>query len=267
MKILIIFLLIASSYGVHITCQFNYDYNWAVIGRVYTCSIILMDFSDNSTHITGCNGTHIVGKSNAHVQMVNVYSNACPKTIPKGFSNFFPKIIAMRFLNCLNLSFLNGDELNEYSNLEWYGHFGSNLKRVPGEFFASNPKMKVIFFDRNKIQHVGKKLLNDLKYLQQAWFISNVCISQGASNPSQIPALTEVLHQDCTDIELETTTSSKPPRCNIVNLKDFVCGHDEKILYLKGQVDYLMMRNKLFDEKFNKLKEIFTEFIKKYITV
>jgi hypothetical protein len=50
--------------------------------------------------------------------------------------------------------------------------------------------------------------------------------------------LIEVLRQNCTDIEPETTTqlttTNQPPRCEIEDLEDFVCGLDEEVEYLRG---------------------------------
>jgi chromosome segregation ATPase len=146
------------------------------------------------------------------------------------------------------LNFLHGDELKEYPNLQWYGQEATNLTRVPGNLFDSNPKMKFVGFAVNQIQHVGEGLLDHLKDLQEVWFPFEVCIDKIAFSPSEIPALIEVLRQNCTDIQL---------RCQIEDLEDFVCGLDEEVGNLKRRVEALEGKNRNLSEKMRKSEKKF----------
>jgi hypothetical protein len=251
-----------------------------------------MNFSSNATHIIGYNGAHLSGNSGENVGVI--YFNWCNTRynltiFPKGFSNFFPNLIAFSMLSC-SIDFLNGDELDEHPHVQLYEHTRSNLTRVPGRFFASTPNLKRFHFGGNKIQHVGEGLLDHLENLESGFFTSNICINQGASNPSEIPALIETLRQNCPDIEPDTTTTlsttqtptqgtfsttqgasttNQPPRCEIDDLEDFVCGLDEEIENLKetdeklkakneileGQVEDLNERNEVLEDKVVDLKE------------
>jgi hypothetical protein len=134
-----------------------------------------------------------------------IYSGAIK--IPKGFLNYFPNFIGLFSWGC-PISTLNGDELDEYPNLEFYSQEKSYLVRVPGNFFKSTPKMKVFNFYGKKIQNVGVNLFNHLIYLQQLYFDENTCINKDADSASEVPALIEELIQKCPDIEPETTTLS-----------------------------------------------------------
>jgi hypothetical protein len=204
MKIFLFLFLISSASGVYISCDFK-DYTWSVIGKVSTCIVTSADFSDNSTHITGVDGTNLRGKLNADVKVIQFgLSYKCPENlhkIPKGFLKHFPNLIGFYFYECI--STLNGDELDEYPNLQFYYHSLSNLTRIPGNFFKSTPNMKVISFAFNEIQNVGANLLDHLKSLQQVYFTGNSCINKKAQNASQVPALIEELKQKCPDIEPE----------------------------------------------------------------
>lgn len=249
MTLILLFALFSIAHAIFITCDFNYN-NWITNGNFYNCDVKSIDFSDNQTHITGFNGSHLNSNSCLDVKIINFgYPNAtsCSSlnltVFPKGFINFFPNIIGFIFWECA-INSLNGDELNEYSNIRYYIHHNSNLTRIPGEFFASNPGMKYVFFSYNKLMHVGENLLDNLQNLETVWFLGNTCVNKGASNPSEIPALIEVLRQNCTDIELETTTSqltttNAPPRCEINDVEDFVCGLDEEIQILQNQIKEL----------------------------
>jgi hypothetical protein len=246
MRNLIFLLLISTSSGILITCRFHWNATWSVIGQVYNCEVISEDFSDNSTHVTGVNGTHMSGRSNADVKMIWFSANPSSnlKVIPKGFLNFFPNFIAFNF-NTRQIDFLKGDELEEYPSLQYYLQYNSNLTRVPGNFFASTKNMSYVHLSNNKIQNVGEGLLDNLKNLQKVYFKYNTCISKEALGSTQIPALIEDLRVNCTDIETTTkittttttsTTTAQPSRCGINNLDDFVCELDEENEFLKNEL-------------------------------
>jgi hypothetical protein len=128
-----------------------------------------INFSDNSTHITGVGGTHKRGKSSVDFQMINFgWPAGCPENLqilPKGLLKIFPNFIGLMFSKC-TISTLNGDELDEYINLQFYAQNYSNLMRVPGNFFKTTLNMKFISFAVNKIQHVGVNFFNNLKSLK-----------------------------------------------------------------------------------------------------
>jgi hypothetical protein len=75
------------------------------------------------------------------------------------------------------ISTLNGDELDEYPNLESYGHVHSHLVRIPRNFFKSTPKIK-ISFSGNYIKHVVANLFDHLKVLEELYFHDNACIDR-----------------------------------------------------------------------------------------
>jgi hypothetical protein len=194
----LLLILISSASGIFITCGF-YHSSWEVIGQAYTCDVIFMDFSDDPTHITGYNGTHKYGNSSVDVKMITFYCDWPPlnlTAIPKGLLNLFPNLIGINFVYC-SIDFLNGDELNEYPNLQWYGHSLSNLTQVPGNLFASTPNIRIAAFIYNQIEHVGLSLLDHLRNLQYASFEHNTCIHKVASNPSEIPMLIDALRENC----------------------------------------------------------------------
>jgi hypothetical protein len=257
MKIFLFLFLVSSASGIIINCYFK-DGIWNVLGKVYTCEVLSADFSDNSTHITGVGGTHLRGKSSADVKMILFSYNKCPENlrkIPKGLLNHFPNFIGLTFSKS-PISTLNGDELDEYSNLQYFGHNYSNLRRIPGNFFKSTPNMKYISFWGNKIQNVGAKLLDHLKSLQQVYFYGNSCINKYVESSSRVPGLIEELRQKCPDIEPETTTqitttTSEPPT---TTMKTFPVECEQKI-------------EKLFEDqeqKFKALVEKLTETFEKF---
>lgn len=197
MKLLLILFAIAGASGIHIDC-FYYQENFEVLGELYTCYVYSMDSSVNSTHITGYSGQHLSGYSSADVKGISF--NPVPqcelKIVPKGILNVFPNFLAIYIHQC-PIETLNGDELAEYQNLQWWGIRLSNITHVPGNLFASNPQMKLVAFVENGIYHVGGGLLDNLHKLEQVLFFNEICIDMFTESPSEIPALIETLKRNC----------------------------------------------------------------------
>lgn len=197
---LLLILIFSSASAIKISCYYL-DGDWDTIGDVYTCNIASVDFSDNSTHVTEVTGEHKDGRSNDDVKMIWFSYWTCPdfniKAIPKGLLTFFPNFIAFFFGKC-SISHLNGDELEEYPNLQFYAHNNvDDLTRIPGNLFASTPNMKYIGFIFNNIEHVGEGLLDNLKNLKKVSFERNVCIDRYDVTSSDIPELINELKRKC----------------------------------------------------------------------
>lgn len=253
MKILIFF-FIASASGIHIDCHFSYDHDWHEIGQVYTCEVTSMDFSDNATHITGYSGTHLYGNSSADVKAF-YFGTLCYqfdlKIVPKGFLNFFPNFNMLEFNTC-SIETLNGDELDEYQNLERFAILNSNVERIPGILFTFTPNLKYIWFGF-KIQRVGSGLIDYLSKLEQAYFWDNTCINQTALSSSEMPELIRGLKENCPDVDLTTittiSTTTDVERCEIDDVEEFVCGLDDEI-------ENLRIKNENLETKIEDLKLI-----------
>jgi hypothetical protein len=109
------------------------------------------------------------------------------------------------FSKC-TISTLNGDELDEYINLQFYTQNYSNLTRIPGNFFKLTLNMKFISFAVNKIENVGVNLFKNLKNLKEIYFGLNNCINENAEKSWKVQRLIEEIRQKCPDNEQETTT-------------------------------------------------------------
>lgn len=117
--------------------------------------------------------------------------------------------------------------------------------------------MRFVDFEYNMVKHVGEGLLDNLTNLIQVEMNDNICVNQRAYNSSQITQLKETLRTNCTDIAQETTTqsttisttSNQPPRCEIDDIEDFVCGLDEEIKFLKGKDEKLQTEVDNLNEK------------------
>jgi FtsZ-binding cell division protein ZapB len=156
-----------------------------------------------------------------------------------------------------------------------FEHSYSSLTRIPGNLFASTPKIKAVHFYNNKIQHVGEGLLDHLQDLRLAIFSSNICISKTARSECQVPALIFAL-RNCTDIETETTTEitatteapEEPQTCDFGDIyyesdefECFVCKINDKVENLKingenieSKVEELSEKNEALEGEVEELK-------------
>jgi FtsZ-binding cell division protein ZapB len=283
MKIFSAFFLISTVNSIEIGCHFSYDHDWHEIGQVYTCEVISMDFSDNPTHITGYSGDHVLGNSAVDVKAF-YFGTSCPQfnltIVPKGFLNFFPNFNMLEFNTC-SINSLNGDELEDYPNLERFVIVHSNVQRIPGNLFEFNKNLKYIWFGF-QITRVGDGLLEDLGKLEQAYFWDNLCINQTALSAAEVPKLIEGLRENCPDVDPTTEGSSTTegvtttsnyinltttegmttqPYCEFYDLELFVCGLSEEIYSwnvnneeLKEQINYLSDENQNLKEIVEELR-------------
>lgn len=260
MKFFIILLIISTTSGLQIDCHFSYDHVWHEIGQVYTCEVISMDFSDNSTDLTSYSGTHVPGNSADDVKAF-YFGTLCPQFgltfVPRGFLNFFPNFNMLEFNTC-TIDTLDGDELDEYPNLERFVLVHSSVQRIPGNLFEFNKNLRYIWFGF-RIMRVGDNLLDDLENLDQAYFWDNSCINQTALTPEEVPALIEGLKIKCPDVDPTTSTESTTTTekvCEVDDLESFVCGLSEEIYSWK--INYKELKDEILNlrEENENLKEI-----------
>lgn len=125
-----------------------------------------------------------------------------------------------------------------------------NLTRLPSNLFAENLDMRSIHFNNHPIRHIGENLLDNLQHFNQGGFLNLECMSMMSSNRN---ALREVFRTNCSDIEIETTTAL-PPRCEIDDLEDFVCGLDEEIQNLRESNEILKENDEILRAQIEALK-------------
>lgn len=276
MKILLIFLQIIFAHGIKLQCEYTrFGYTHTVIKNVNVCKVISVNYSDNSTHITGAN---ITATSLENVQVVDfgyLYDNCREfnlEFIPRGFLNVFPKIIGLFFSNCA-INTLKGDELEEIYNLEILMIQKSNLKRIPETLFDLTPKLKFVSFRSNQILHVGVGLFDNLDFLEQLWFLDNNCTSKDAHNSSQVLALAEKIEAKCPDLEPQSTTEEiteepiettiEPQKSENEISENSICVHDIEILAIKFKIEDLERQMSVKNQEIEKKLKIQADHISK----
>lgn len=257
MKFFLILLFITKATAIFIECILG-NYQFPPYGSTYSCEVLrLIHIDESSTTIHKRNGSHLNGHVDNDVRIISFegqyvfdgYYKFNLTFIPKGFLNYFPNLIGLRFSFC-PIDFLNGDELDEYPNLEHLMLSNTNLKHLPGNFFSSTPNMKYINFMWNQIEIVGEGLLDHLEALIEVNFMRNSCINQEAKNSSQIRNLMNNLRVSCsvatttepTTTQL-TTTAFNPFRCFENSIENFVCSLNDEIKKQNSQI--LILENRI----------------------
>lgn len=212
MKIFLLIVAVSISCIDAFTINCSYvNFLWPSIGVQYTCMVhpSLSVRSPNQV-TTGVRGIHIAGRSNADVRMVNFHGVDDLVVVPRGMSNFFPNIHAIRIYDS-DVRNLVGNELNEYRNLRWFSVFDSDVHTIPSNFFANNPNMIHVAFDANYVQQVGEGLfdpIRNVRSMSYMGFLSNRCINQSGSNSNQIDRVLERLRTHCSGSSGNTSPAS-----------------------------------------------------------
>jgi hypothetical protein len=200
--IIVLTALFSTITAIEIHCTFQH---WKVPRQydyLYLCAVSGVHVTENKDLERVVGTSHEKGKSDADVQVVSFTRCNNMTFIPQNIHKIFPNIIALMFDQSCKIETLNGDELKDYVNLEWFVISDNPLKRIPGNLFEFNPKLKNVNFHQNEIEHVGSNLLNHLENLTTAHFLGNACISQTAyKSRAEVLELIEALDKKCPDSE------------------------------------------------------------------
>lgn len=196
--IFLILILISSTIGIKITCEFSFA-SFLGIGSVYMCDVITIDYMDDPTYFTSANGTHRNGYSNLNVKHMQFYRAKIGTSFPKGLLNVFPNLIGLVIVGS-QLNGLKGDELYEYPNLQLFTITDTKITRIPPNFFYQTPNLKNVGFDRTKTENVPENLFDNLKNLTVIYFTGNTCLNKNAYNATDVQLLIQDFKVYCPDI-------------------------------------------------------------------
>jgi Leucine-rich repeat (LRR) protein len=206
MKILLILFFLSSTSAIIFDCDFS-EADFTHFSSIYICSVF--NYTDESNQaLTQVRGNTESSKTYADVK--GIYLNLEGKNltfIPKGLENFFPNLSGI-FIYHGNITNLNGDELKEYKNLEWFAIEFNPIKKVPRNLFANKSRLKTIFLDNNEITQIEAGMFDGLNNLEKVYLSHNLCINIDAESPSDIEKLKSSLMQSCANVE--ATTGSSP---------------------------------------------------------
>jgi len=194
LKYIALFVMAAApSSGVIFDCDFKMV-NFRVVGKLYTCGT--EKASGKYLWLTNVKGTHTDGRSNRDIQGLIVKHDYPFNQLPTKISKYFPKLVAMQFMDG-NITSISAEDLKSFPQLKLLGVYSHKLTTIDGDLFKYTPHLQLIDFDENVITNVGQNLLSGLTELKRVYFKKNTCINGDADNPDKIKTLKKDLIQQC----------------------------------------------------------------------
>lgn len=184
-------------------CDFSYQGLPSLFPR-YSC-VATITVTDSAT-LLDVTGEHLPNHSNANVEFLWI-SNQNFEIIPKGISEFFPNITALRFVSN-NMISISADDLQLFPHLGYLVLFGNNFTSLDGDLFTHTPLLVYIHLGWNQIQHIGHHLVTKLDFLESLYLNQNICIDMVATTRAEVIALEPNLSQLCPPLEGTTTVGS-----------------------------------------------------------
>lgn len=187
-------LLIASTAGVRITCNFEDD-NWGFGRIIYTCKG--SDITrENPAVITSITGQHLPGRTNSHVTGFLIHLNNFLTTVPDGVENFFPNLELIIWEAGI-LTSINARLFEPFPNLKIVGFNGNKLVSLDGDLFKHSRNLQEIYVNGISLEHTGIGLLTGLNDLIFVEFRGNLCVDILAIQPHEIQQLKFQLINQC----------------------------------------------------------------------
>ena len=166
-NLIFLFAILSSTSALIFNCTYSYT-TFSPINSKYTCTTTPYDYEKNQK-IVAINGVETIARNSSHVEGFYIKNCAHLFNFPHGISNFFPNLIALTLYQC-GLTTLNGRELEEFPNLEYFNAYNNKIVRIPGNLFKPTLRMRFISFESNQVKHVGDNLLERLLFLENVSF-------------------------------------------------------------------------------------------------
>lgn len=116
---------------------------------------------------------------------------------------------------------VDASDLEPFPKLTQISFSNNQLVSLDENLFMHTPKLEVIYFTFNLLQHVGYNLMTDLTELTYADFEWNPCVDFHANTTKLIQELFEILKIQCPPLDSTTTLTSTtedddcPIRCSV----------------------------------------------------
>jgi Leucine rich repeat len=198
---IVLSLLFSAITAIHINCAIKFVTISGQFKDSCTCFVTSITSMENRS-LESVNGTVRDGERNSDVKLVYFAQNTETLTfIPQNIHKFFPNLVGIAFVESCNIDALTGDELKDYVNLEWFFLTYNPIKKIPGNLFENNKKLKGVDLRLNNITHVGAGLLSGLDHLNTVFFEGNDCIDENVVlNRAAIGKFIENLRDKCPDV-------------------------------------------------------------------
>jgi Leucine-rich repeat (LRR) protein len=166
-------------------CKFD-DY---LYDKNYKCEVEGLDVTATNQIVSDVSGLHIPRRTNADVIILSIDGQTA-HYLPQGLDKFFPNVIYLN-INKSGLKEITKNDLKNFPQLRNIAVRGNEIESLPGDLFEYNTQITNIGFAGNKIKSIGNDIFKSLNNLESVNLLRNTCISQQATNRSEIAEMME----------------------------------------------------------------------------
>lgn len=149
-----------------LNCDFNYNFDWFIIGRVYTCfvnSTFINHELNNS--VTNALGNHRIFKGNGDVRGLFILKKEI-HFFPRSIGEKFFKNIAGLTINDSKLKEIHQSDLEEFPKLREIFIASNEIETLEANLFKFNENLELLWLDGNKIRSIDSKIFDNLSKLR-----------------------------------------------------------------------------------------------------
>lgn len=205
------------------------------LGYLYTCADNI-SYNESGT-VTAVDGTHDIGKTNADVQALRLYSTNMSQ-FPTNIETFFPNIRALNFGENL-ISEVKNSHLSPLQHLQYLSLWKNRITSLDSNLFAGIDSIQYIDFQFNRIMHVGHDFVLP-NTTQRISFFDNPCINDTISNQSDVGHLKFQLSVKCPPTILQIENSLETRTNLLTNVNDELHRVMDTHLQFEKEIKYLL---------------------------
>lgn len=203
--------------SIKIDCAFGdkyYSYH-----KRYTCAATFTNLNENQ-NVESISGKHSDGKTNEDIEMVD-FTKA--SFIPQELEKFFPNFKVLR-INGHTIKELKGNELKNYTKLEFVSIQNGPLKKISGNLFEFTPLMKNVNFANNKIYSMNENFLKSLYKMSDVDFSRNMCVigNKNAVSSYKVEDVVNDLNAKCIETEAELPITNEDLQGELKQIKEML---------------------------------------------
>lgn len=173
-------------------CQF-FSASFEFLGNVYVCDAQVV--GDVNNWINAVLGTHEAGRTNSHVQRLNV-ENQRLVLIPLNLNQFFPNLISLRIVNTGLFDIIAGD-IYPFPNLQVLDFHDNELWWIDANLFDHTLNLRWVNFGANIIQRVERNAFARQSQLEWLSFSGNTCTSRWGDTRAAVLQVIPLIEDDC----------------------------------------------------------------------
>lgn len=182
----------SSTFALTLHCKFD-DY---IYEGNYRCEVENLNITKRNEIVSEVSGNHISARrSNANVIILSI-NDQTVHYLPQNLALFFPNLLYLT-INKSDLKEITKNELKDFKQLRNIAVRGNDIVSLPGDLFEYNSQLTNIAFPTNKIRVIGRDIFKALTSLESVNLIRNDCISQQATNHTEIEEMMKKVAVDC----------------------------------------------------------------------